>query len=51
MELELYGGCFKKKSKTQFKYFKKIEMKILDVDNFEIYNSAKSRFKIRCILG
>jgi hypothetical protein len=42
----------KKKSKMQFKCFKKIKTKILDVvDNFEIYNPAKSQLKIRCILG
>jgi hypothetical protein len=40
---------FKKISKKQFKCFKTIKTKIVDVDNFEIYNSAKSQFKIRCI--
>jgi hypothetical protein len=42
---------FLKKMRTQFKCFKKIETKILDVDNFGIYNPAKSHFKIWCILG
>jgi hypothetical protein len=51
MELKLYGGCLKKIQKRYLNVSKKIKMKILDVDNFEIYNSAKSRFKIRCILG
>jgi hypothetical protein len=37
--------------KTVFKTFQKIEIKILVVDNFEIYNPAKSQLKIRCILG
>jgi hypothetical protein len=45
MELELYGGRLKK-VKMQFKYFKKFKTKILDVDNFEIYNPIKSQFKI-----
>jgi hypothetical protein len=46
MELELYSGGLLKKSKKQFKYFKKFKTKILDVDNFEIYNPIKSQFKI-----
>jgi hypothetical protein len=40
---------FKKKSKMQFKCFKKNLNKILDADNFEIHNPAKSQFKIRCV--
>jgi hypothetical protein len=35
----------------QFKCFKKIETKILNVDNFEIYNPENFQFKIWCILG
>jgi hypothetical protein len=42
---------FKKESKTQVKCFKKFKTKILDVDNFEIYNPAKSQLKFWCILG
>jgi hypothetical protein len=42
---------FKKKSKMAFKCFKKIETKILDLDNVQIYKPAKSQFKIWCILG
>jgi hypothetical protein len=31
--------------------YQKIETKILDVENVEIYKPAKSKFKIGCILG
>jgi hypothetical protein len=27
------------------------KMEIIDVDNFEIYNPAKSQYRIRCIIG
>jgi hypothetical protein len=51
MELELHGGLFFKKFKKVLKCFKKIETKILHVDNVEIYKIVKSQFKIQCILG
>jgi hypothetical protein len=51
MELQLHGGCSFKIFKNGIYCFKKIETKILEVDNFEIYNPVKSQFKIRSILG
>jgi hypothetical protein len=38
-------------SKTAFKCFIKIETEILDVDNLEIYKTARSQFEILCILA
>jgi hypothetical protein len=43
MELELHGGCLKKHN---LNFSKKSNKKILDIDNFEIYNPAKSHFSV-----
>jgi hypothetical protein len=37
-------------SKSTFVSFKKISTKIIGVDNVELYQCAKSQFKIHCIL-
>jgi hypothetical protein len=47
----LVSFFFKKKLKNHLKVSKKIQIKILDVNNFEIYNPANFQLKILCILG
>jgi hypothetical protein len=51
MELELHVAPLKKKSKLSFGSFKKIKIKNLDVDNYEVYWYTQIQSKTHCILA
>jgi hypothetical protein len=51
MELVLFETAFLKNSKTALESFKKIGIKNLDVDHYEIYKCAKNKFETLRLLA